>query len=202
MSQSSAVAREGAAQPPVKKKDRTHYLYIAVIVAVFAGIVVGLVAITPAAGFVGPMGAMALGALAALPCYFAILYRSRTRLDDSLDVFAAHGTGGIVGAVLTGVFASAAWGGTDGLLHGNAGLVVKQAVAVLGAGAYSAVMTVALLKAISLVAPLRRGEREEGVGMDVVQHGEEAYSRGEGAVLVPARRIGDVPPTLKTEKRA
>jgi Amt family ammonium transporter len=174
----------------------------ATAVGAATGIVVGLVAITPAAGFVGPMGAMALGALAALPCYFAILYRSRTRLDDSLDVFAAHGTGGIVGALLTGVFASAAWGGTDGLLHGNAGLVARQAVAVLAAGAYSAVMTLVLLKAIALVAPLRRGEREEGVGMDVVQHGEEAYSRGEGAVLVPARRIGDVPTTLTTEKRA
>jgi Amt family ammonium transporter len=174
----------------------------ATAVGAATGIVVGLVAITPAAGFVGPMGAMALGALAALPCYFAILYRSRTRLDDSLDVFAAHGTGGIVGALLTGVFASAAWGGTNGLLHGNAGLVARQAVAVLAAGAYSAVMTLVLLKGIALVAPLRRGEREEGVGMDVVQHGEEAYSRGEGAVLVPARRIGDVPTTLTTEKRA
>jgi len=147
-------------------------------------IVVGLVAITPAAGFVGPMGAMAIGALAALPSYFGILYRSRTRLDDSLDVFAAHGTGGIVGAVLTGVFASAAWGGTDGLLHGNPGLVGKQVVAILAAGAYSAVMTAGILKLVSLAIPLRRAAREEGIGLDVVQHGEEAYARGEGALLV------------------
>jgi Amt family ammonium transporter len=152
-------------------------------------VVVGLVAVTPAAGFVGPMGALAIGALAAFPCYFAILYRSRTRLDDALDVFAAHGTGGIVGALLTGVFARAAWGGTDGLLAGNAALVGKQALAVLAAGGYSAVLTFAILKAISLVAPLRRTGREEGIGMDVVQHGEEAYARGGGAVLVPPEAL-------------
>ncbi len=149
------------------------------------GIVVGLVAITPAAGFVGPGAAMALGAVAALPSYFAIGYRSRTRLDDSLDVFSAHGLGGIVGALLTGVLASRAWGGTDGLLFGNAAQLGKQAVAVLASGAYSAVATVVILKAIALVMPLRRSGREEGIGLDVVQHGEEAYARGEGAVLVP-----------------
>ena len=149
------------------------------------GIVVGLVAITPAAGFVGPGAAMALGAIAAVPSYFAIAYRSRTRLDDSLDVFSAHGVGGIVGALLTGVFASAAWGGTDGVLFGNAAQLGKQALAVLGSGAYSAIGTFAILKLIALVTPLRRTNREEGMGMDVVQHGEEAYARGEGAVLVP-----------------
>ncbi|HKP76835.1 MAG TPA: ammonium transporter [Longimicrobiaceae bacterium] len=149
------------------------------------GIVVGLVAITPAAGFVGPGAAMALGAVAALPSYFAIGYRSRTRLDDSLDVFSAHGLGGIVGALLTGVLASRAWGGTDGLLFGNAAQLGKQAVAVLASGAYSAVATVVILKVIALVMPLRRTGREEGIGLDVVQHGEEAYARGEGAVLVP-----------------
>ena len=149
------------------------------------GIVIGLVAVTPAAGFVGPTAAMALGAVAAFPSYFAIAWRSRTRLDDSLDVFSAHGLGGVVGALLTGVLASAAWGGTDGLLFGNAAQLGKQAVAVLAAGGYSAVATVAILKAIALVSPLRRMGREEGIGLDVVQHGEEAYARGEGAVLVP-----------------
>lgn len=149
------------------------------------GIVIGLVAITPAAGFVGPGAAMALGALAAAPSYFAIAWRSRTRLDDSLDVFSAHGLGGIVGALLTGVLASAAWGGTDGLFFGNAAQLGRQAIAVLAAGAYSAVATAAILRAIALVTPLRRSGREEGIGLDVVQHGEEAYARGEGAVLVP-----------------
>jgi Amt family ammonium transporter len=148
------------------------------------GIVVGLVAVTPAAGFVSPLSALAIGAIAAFPSYFLILYRSRTRLDDSLDVFAAHGTGGLVGALLTGVFAQAAWGGTDGLLFGNPGLVVRQAVAILAAAAYSGVGTFAILKLIAAVAPLRLPARQEGIGMDVAEHGEEAYSSGEGAVLV------------------
>jgi Amt family ammonium transporter len=148
------------------------------------GIVVGLVAVTPAAGFVSPASALAIGALAAVPSYFLILYRSRTRLDDSLDVFAAHGTGGIVGALLTGVFAQAAWGGTDGLLFGNPMLVVKQAAAIAGAAAYSGIATFAILRAIALVAPLRLTARREGIGLDVVEHGEEAYSSGDGAVLV------------------
>jgi len=153
------------------------------------GIVVGLVAITPAAGFVSPSGALALGALAAFPSYFAISYRSRTRLDDSLDVFAAHGTGGIVGALLTGVLASAAWGGTDGLLYGNAAQLGKQALAVAASAAYSGVMTFGILKLVALVMPLRMTNREEGIGMDVAQHGEEAYARGEGAVLVPPEAL-------------
>ncbi|HEX8691024.1 MAG TPA: ammonium transporter [Longimicrobium sp.] len=157
----------------------------ATAVGAATGIVVGLVAVTPAAGFVGPMGALALGTVAAFPSYFALLHRSRTRLDDSLDVFAAHGTGGIVGALLTGVFARAAWGGTDGLLAGNAALLGKQALAVLAAGGYSAAATFAILKLVALLTPLRRTTREEGIGLDVVQHGEEAYARGEGAVLVP-----------------
>jgi Amt family ammonium transporter len=154
------------------------------------GIVVGLVAITPAAGFVGPMSAIALGALAAIPSYFALTYRSRTRLDDSLDVFAAHGTGGMTGALLTGVFAASAWGGTDGLLHGNPGLVGTQAVAILAAAAVSAVGTFVILRLIALVSPLRAPERAQGVGLDVALHGEEAYTRGEGAVLV----LRDPPP--------
>lgn len=149
----------------------------ATAVGAATAIVVGLVAITPAAGFIGPMGALALGAIAAIPSYFAIHYRSRSRLDDSLDVFAAHGTGGIVGALLTGVFASAAWGGVDGNL-------AIQAIAIVAAGAYSAVATYLILKLISLVVPLRKSPREEGVGLDIVLHGEEGYARGEGALLV------------------
>jgi len=156
----------------------------ATAVGAATAIVVGLVAITPAAGFVGPLSALMLGGIAAFPSYYAILYRSRSRLDDSLDVFAAHGMGGLVGALLTGVFAQAVWGGTDGLLFGNPGAMVPQVIGILGAAAYSAVGTFALLKLISLVTPLRRPEREEGMGLDVVLHGEEGYARGEGAVLV------------------
>lgn len=150
------------------------------------GIVVGLVGITPAAGFVGPMGALALGGIVAVPSYFAILLRTRSRLDDSLDVFAAHGMGGIVGALLTGVFASAVWGGVDGAISGNSGLVLTQAIGVLGGAAYSALGTLIILKTIALFIPLRRSAREEGIGLDIVHHGEEGYARGEGAVLIPA----------------
>jgi len=148
------------------------------------GIVVGLVAITPAAGFVSPIGALALGAIAAFPSYFVILFRSRTRLDDSLDVFAGHGVGGLTGALLTGVFAVKAWGGTDGLLAGNPAQLGKQA---LGAGVsfvYAGVMTFIILKVLGLVMTLRTDQKSEGLGLDVTQHGEEAYSTGEGSILV------------------
>ena len=101
-------------------------------------IVVGLVAITPAAGFVGPMSAIALGAIAAVPSYFCLVWRARTSLDDSLDVVAAHGVGGTVGALLTGVFAQKALNGVaDGLLFGNPAQLGIQAVAVAAAIVYS-----------------------------------------------------------------
>jgi ammonium transporter, Amt family len=148
------------------------------------GIVVGLVAVTPAAGFVGPMSAILLGAVAAFPSYYAILYRSRTRLDDSLDVTAAHGVGGMVGALLTGALASAVWGGKDGLLAGDPAQLGRQAAAVLATCAYSGAASFALLKAVGALAPLRAARRQEGMGLDVPQHGEEAYTSGEGAILV------------------
>jgi ammonium transporter, Amt family len=148
------------------------------------GIVVGLVAVTPAAGFIGPMSALALGAIAAVPSYFAILYRSRTRLDDSLDVTAAHGVGGLVGALLTGVLASAVWGGKDGLLSGDPAQLARQAAAVAATCLYSGAASFALLKAIGALVPLRAELRQERLGLDVPQHGEEAYTSGEGAILV------------------
>lgn len=150
------------------------------------GIVVGLVAITPAAGFISPISALLLGAIAAFPCYFAIVARSRTRLDDSLDVFAAHGIGGITGAMLTGVFASKVWNaaGNDGLLAGNPGQLATQALGVASTIIYSALATFVILKLLALVTALRAAPRAEGVGMDVTQHGEEAYASGEGSILV------------------
>ena len=149
-------------------------------------IVVGLVAVTPAAGFVGPLAAVALGALAAFPSYFAILWRARSRLDDSLDVLAAHGVGGLVGALLTGILAQKAWNGVaDGLLFGNPAQLGIQALAALAAASYSALGTWVVLKAVGVLVPLRALEgREEALGMDVTQHGEEAYTSGEGAILV------------------
>ena len=160
-------------------------------VGVATGIVVGLVAITPAAGFVGPRAAMAIGAIAALPSYYGILWRSRTRLDDSLDVTPAHGLGGIVGALLTGVFARAEWGGANGFLGGKPSQLWIQAVGVGATLLYSGAASYVLLKAIGLVMRLRPSEREEAVGLDVWEHGEEAYGSGEGAILVLSDDGGD-----------
>src|SRR5512141_104756 len=114
----------------------------ATAVGAATAIVVGLVAVTPASGFVSPIAALALGSLAAFPSYFAIVWRARTRLDDSLDVVAAHGLGGTVGALLTGVFAQKSWNGTaDGLLFGNPRQLGSQAIAVLATMVYSGAMT-------------------------------------------------------------
>ena len=152
-------------------------------------IVVGLVAITPAAGFVSPLSAIAIGGIAALASYFTLLWRARTRLDDSLDVVAAHGVGGIVGALLTGVLAQKSWNAVaDGALFGNIRQLGIQGVAVVATIVYSALGTYVILKVIGLVVTLRASGKEEGVGLDVTQHGEEAYSRGEGAILVHADR--------------
>jgi Amt family ammonium transporter len=152
-------------------------------------IVVGLVAITPAAGFVSPLSGIVVGAIAAAPSYFALLWRARTRLDDSLDVVSAHGVGGIVGALLTGILAEKAWNGTaDGAFFGNLPQLGIQVAAIGATILYSVVGTFVILKVVGLVSPLRASAKEEGIGMDVTQHGEEAYSRGEGAILVHADR--------------
>ena len=148
-------------------------------------IVVGLVAVTPAAGYIGPASAIALGALGAVPSYFALIYRARTTLDDSLDVVAAHGVGGAAGAILTGVFADAAWSGNaNGLIAGNPKQLLIQTASVLVVLAYSAVGTFVILKVLGLAMPLRISRRVEGVGLDVTEHGEEAYTGGDGAILV------------------
>ncbi|HJR15561.1 MAG TPA: ammonium transporter [Gemmatimonadales bacterium] len=159
----------------------------ATAVGVATGIVVGLVAVTPAAGFVSPAGALVLGAVAAVPSYFVIALRSRTRIDDSLDVFAGHGVGGLTGALLTGVLAQKVWNsaGNDGLLFGNPGQLGLQALGAVSSAVYAAIMTLVILKALALVMSLRAVPRIEGVGMDVSQHGEEAYASGEGSILVP-----------------
>ena len=111
------------------------------------GIVVGLVAITPAAGFVSPLSAIVIGGIAAMPSYYALLFRARTRLDDSLDVVAAHGVGGVTGALLTGVFAQASWNGNTG--SGSPRQVAIQAIALLATIAYSGAITFLILKAIA-----------------------------------------------------
>ena len=148
-------------------------------------IVVGLVVVTPAAGYIGPASALALGAIGAVPSYFALILRTRTKLDDSLDVVAAHGVGGATGAILTGVFAEAAWsGGANGLIGGNPGQLLVQVYSVLAVMAYSGAATFVILKVLGLVMVLRTSGRLEGVGLDVTDHGEEAYTHGDGAILV------------------
>jgi Amt family ammonium transporter len=148
-------------------------------------IVVGCVAITPAGGFISPGWAMLLGALAALPSYAIIVWRTRTRVDETLDVLAAHGLAGFTGILFIGFFAQVGWNGvSDGLFYGNAAQLGDQALAALVAPVYAFVVTFVLLRLIGLAMPLRASEREEGLGMDVVQHGEEAYVTGEGAILI------------------
>jgi Amt family ammonium transporter len=148
-------------------------------------IVVGCVGITPAAGFVSPTWAMLLGALAAVPSYAFIVWRTRTRLDETLDVLAAHGLAGLLGIVFIGFFAQQSWNGvSDGLLYGNAGQLADQLLAVAVAPAYAFGATFVILKVIGALMPLRASEREESLGLDVVEHGEEAYASGEGAILL------------------
>lgn len=148
-------------------------------------IIVGCVAITPAGGYVSPGWAMALGVLAAVPSYAVIVWRTRTRVDETLDVLAAHGIGGFVGILFIGLVAQESWNGVaDGLLYGNPGQLWDQAVAALAAPAYAFVVTYLLLRLVALVMPLRATEHEEALGMDVVFHGEEAYVSGEGAILI------------------
>jgi Amt family ammonium transporter len=148
-----------------------------------SGAVAGLVAITPASGFVTPMAAIIIGALGGIICFTAVNIRGKTSLDDSLDVFGVHGIGGTVGALLTGVFATKVINpaGNDGLAWGNAGLLGIQATAVLATWVYAAVVTFVLLKVLDAVMGLRVSPQGEDTGLDVDQHGESAYSV-EGAV--------------------
>jgi Amt family ammonium transporter len=139
-------------------------------------IVVGLVAVTPAAGFISPMNAILLGGIAAIPSYFALILRAKSSLDDSLDVVAAHGVGGTVGALLTGVFADQSLNGVfSGAMYGNPGQLTIQLMAVATAIVYSGVASFVILKVIGLVMPLRATAAEEAEGLDISQHGEEAY---------------------------
>ncbi len=145
------------------------------------------------------MNAILLGGIAAVPSYFALILRAKTSLDDSLDVVAAHGVGGTVGALLTGVFAEKALNGVaDGALYGNPGQLVVQGAAILAAIVYSGVMSFVLLKVIGLVIPLRATASEEAEGLDISAHGEEAYMHiGGSEPLVEETRPGVGAPMLK-----
>ena len=141
-----------------------------------SGGIAGLVAITPAAGFVDPMSALVIGAVAGVLCYKTLLFRVGKGLDESLDAWAVHGVGGLWGAIATGIFAVEAVGGASGLLQGNVDQFVAQ---VIGAGAavvYAFVVTFALAKIVDATMGLRVTEDEEYVGLDISQHGEKAYA--------------------------
>ena len=159
------------------------------ITAVGAGtaIIAGCVLITPGGGFVSPAWSMAIGALGAVPCYYLIAFRTRTRVDETLDVLAVHGIAGFLGILAIGFVGQAAWNGVeggDGVFYGNWTLLGDQALAAAATPVYAFAMTFALLKLMGWLMPLRGDDRDESVGMDVVHHGEEAYPTGEGAILV------------------
>ena len=151
-------------------------------VGVASGAVAGLVAITPASGYVGVMGALAIGFGAGILCYIAVYFRHKTGIDDALEVFAVHGVGGIWGALAVGIFAVKVIGGTAGVIEGNAGQMVSQVISVVATMAYSFVATLIILKVLDLIPGLglRVTTAEEGTGLDLSQHGERAFV-GDGA---------------------
>ncbi len=142
-----------------------------------SGSVAGLVAITPAAGFVGPMPALVIGGVAGVLCYFAVSIKFSFGYDDALDVVGVHGVGGTWGALATGLFASTAINsaGADGLLFGNPRQLVIQAVGVVATIVYSFVLTYVLLRVVDALFGLRASEEDERMGLDLSQHGERAY---------------------------
>ena len=143
------------------------------VLGIVSGAVAGLVAITPASGYVDPFGALIIGLVAGLVCYWgAVVLKPKLGYDDSLDVFGVHGLGGITGALLTGVFAVEAIGGTPGLLEGNAGQVLIQLEGIGATIVYCAIVTFVLLKIIDAVMGLRVDEEEEVTGLDYSLHGE------------------------------
>jgi Amt family ammonium transporter len=141
------------------------------------GAVVGLVAITPAAGYVTPLAGIPIGMVGAAISYYAMVIRGRSKLDESLDVFACHGLGGTWGALATGIFASVSVNsaGANGLLAGNPMLVVKQLVAIAAVWAFTFTVTFIIVKVVQKTMGLRVTKTEEILGLDVSQHGERAY---------------------------
>jgi len=146
------------------------------VLGVATGAVVGLVAITPASGFVDPLSAMVIGGIASVISYYMIVLRMTFRIDESLDAFACHGMGGAWGAIATGIFASKAINpaGANGLIFGNPGLLWTQFLAVVATATFSFVITYVLATLIDLFVGLRVTENEELVGLDISQHAESA----------------------------
>jgi Amt family ammonium transporter len=147
------------------------------LLGVVTGAVAGLVAITPAAGFVQPIMGIPIGAGVAVICYYMMLVRSKIGIDESLDVWAVHGMGGTWGALATGIFSSAAVNaaGKDGLIYGNAKQLLLQLIGVVVVWAFAFTMTWVIGKLVNATVGLRVSSDEESVGLDISQHGERAY---------------------------
>jgi Amt family ammonium transporter len=151
----------------------------ATMLGTITGAVAGLVAITPAAGFVTPLGAMAIGVTVAGICFVSVMFvKVKLGYDDSLDAFGVHGVGGIWGAIATGLWATTTVNpaGANGLLHGNPGLLWIQTKAVLVTGIYSFVVSVVLFKLVDVLVGLRVSDQDERIGLDLTQHREAAYT--------------------------
>jgi len=146
-------------------------------VGISVGAVCALAAVTPASGYVGPMPAIVIGLAAGIVCNFVAGWRARTTLDDSLDVFACHGAGGMLGTFATGLFASTAINaaGPNGLFFGNPALVVAQLIGIVIVAGFAFVGSYALLRVINVFTPVRVSPKEEDAGLDMSQHGEAAY---------------------------
>jgi Amt family ammonium transporter len=141
-------------------------------VGMISGAIAGLGAITPVAGFVGPLQAVAIGVISGLLCYYALLFRIRRRWDESLDAWAIHGVGGVWGTLAVGIFAVATIGGVSGIIEGSFDQLLLQLIGVIATIVYAFVVTFALAKIVDMTMGLRVTEEEEYVGLDISQHGE------------------------------
>jgi Amt family ammonium transporter len=171
---------------------------------VASGLVAGLVAITPASGYVAPWAGIVIGALAGLVCYGAVLLKNRLGYDDSLDAFGVHGVGGLAGALLTGVFAQKALNdaGADGALFGNVHQLGVQVLACAATGLYAAGLTYGILKLVDVTIGLRVPESEEREGLDATQHGEEAYGESGGTAYEMRGHGGESSPLVTAKEAA
>lgn len=183
------------------------------VVGAASGVVAGLVAITPASGYVEPMEGMAIGAGAGVFCYLAVRLRAKMSFDDSLDVVGVHGVGGLWGALATGIFASSAVSGlpyAEGIIHGEWQRFTDAIIGVVAVGGYSFIITFILLKVLDVTMGIRVSEDDEELGLDVTQHGERAYTSDEsglpftpGAILpAPAVTYTAAVPAPGTSKQA
>lgn len=151
------------------------------LIGIASGAVAGLVAITPGAGFVPPIAGIPIGAIASIICFYAIRLRKKTGIDDALDVFGVHGVGGTWGVIAAGIFCSLAVNpaGANGLLTGNPAQLLKQLLGIGAVGAFAFVGTIVLGKIVNAIVGLRVSEKEEEEGLDISQHGEQAYDDNE-----------------------